>query len=70
MDVRSLSDEERDAILRLGVTESEFEAIRKDTLTQLLSLGILYKKASDGHLDFTDLGEEIHEALSKGEHRG
>ena len=59
-----LTTEQRDALLKLGDTESEAEVISIDVLQQLLKLGLVYKRESDGHLDLTDLGESVYDELS------
>ena len=57
-----LSAEEKDAILRLG-SDSDFEMLPIQLIEQLLSKGVLYRRASDGHLDFTDHGEAMYREL-------
>ena len=58
----SLTDDEKDVILRLG-RESNFEFVSQQIIDQLLTKGILYHRPSDNHLDFTNFGEEVLEAL-------
>ena len=60
-----LSDAERDAILRLG-SESDHEIIHQAILDQLVAKGVLHFRASDGNLDFTDVGESILDDLNDG----
>ena len=62
MDV-SLTDAQRDAMIRLGDPESVSEAISLDVLNELLALGLLHKRPSEGNLDFTGLGEAVYDQL-------
>ena len=59
----TLTDAQRDAMMRLGDPESAFEAIPIDVLNELLALGLLHKRPSDGNLDLTQLGEAVYEQL-------
>ena len=59
-----LSAEEKDAILRLG-KDSDIEVIKLELLQALVNKGILYHRPSDGHIDFTELGEATFDQLSK-----
>ena len=63
MDVQQLTDEQRDAMIRLGDPESVAEAISVDVINELLALDLLHKRPSDGNLDFTDLGEAVYDEL-------
>lgn len=58
-----LTDQQRDAMILLGDPESVAEAISIDVLNELLTLGLLHKRPSDGNLDFTDLGEAVYDEL-------
>ena len=59
-----LTEEQRDAMLKFGDTESDVEIMSVDVVQQLMKLGLVYKRASDGHLDFTDLGESVYDELT------
>jgi len=65
--MKNLSKEQREAILKLGNPESTVEAISIETLEQLIGLGYVYKRGSDGHLDFTELGESVYDQLKQQE---
>ena len=59
-----LTVDQRDAMLKLGDTESDVEIVSVEILQQLTNLGLVCKRASDGHLDFTDLGESAYDDLA------
>ena len=59
-----LSEEQRDAMVKLGDTESEVETLTIEVVQQLINLGLVCKRASDGHLDFTDFGESVYDELT------
>ena len=61
-----LTEEQRDAMLKLGDPEIEAAIMSIDVIEQLIQLGLVYKRASDGHLDFTDLGESVYDELTIG----
>ena len=58
-----LTQEQRDLMLNLGDSEPVPEAIPTEVLQQLIDLGLAYKRQSDGHFDFTDLGESVYDGL-------
>ncbi len=60
-----LTEEQRDAVLKFGDTESDVEIMSVEMVQQLTNLGLIYKRASDGHFDFTDLGESVHDDLAR-----
>ena len=60
---KQLTDDQREAMIRFGDPESVAEAISIEVLNQLLALGMLHKRPSDGNLDFTDLGEAVYDKL-------
>lgn len=59
----NLTDKQKEAILKLG-SSSENEDVHLDILGELLNLGLLYRR-SDGNFDFTEVGEQIHDQLTK-----
>ena len=59
-----LSEEQRDAMLKFCDTESDIEFMSVEVVQQLMNLGLVYKRASDGHFDFTDLGESAYDDLT------
>lgn len=58
-----LSDKQREVMFQLGDTESVHEVVPMELLQQLIQLGLLHHRSSDGNLDFTDLGEEVYDKL-------
>ena len=65
--MKNLSKEQREAILKLGNTESTVEAISMEILEQLIGLGYVYKRGSGGHLDFTEVGKSVYDQLKQQE---
>ena len=65
--MKNLSKEQREAILKFGNPESTVEAISIETLEQLIGLRYVYKRSSDGHLDFTELGKSVYDQLKQQE---
>ncbi len=63
----NLCVEQREAILKLGNTESVAEVISEKALRELVDLGIVHRRESDGNLDLTDLGESVYGQLSREE---
>jgi hypothetical protein len=61
-----LSDKQRVVLLQLGDTKSVHEVVPIAILHELVQLGLVYKRNSDGNLDFTDLGEVVHDQLVGG----
>jgi hypothetical protein len=59
-----LTEKQRAAVLRFGDPESDPEVIAVEVLEELMSLGLVHKRSSDGKLDFTDLGESVYDELS------
>ncbi len=58
----NLTDEQITAVLNLGSKDLDPAAIPEDFLADLVQLGIVDRR-TDGTIDFTDLGEKIHDAL-------
>ena len=63
MNSMELTEEQRDAMLKLGDT-SAAQIILLEVLEQLTELGLVYERDSDGHIDFTDVGELVYEQLT------
>lgn len=58
-----LTEQQRELMLKLGNTESVLEAAPIEVLEELIKLGLVYERASDGHLDFTELGESVYDQI-------
>ncbi len=58
----NLTDEQITAVLDLGSKDLDPATIPEDAFAELVRLGIVERR-SDGTIDFTDLGEKIHDAL-------
>jgi hypothetical protein len=58
----NLTDRQRDALLRLGNTDTEFETLTTEVLGELLTLGVLYRRA-DGNLDLSVAGQRLYQQL-------
>jgi hypothetical protein len=58
----NLSDSHREAILQLGNTPSGDDFLMTDVIEELLSLGLVYWRATD-NLDFTPVGERVFKEL-------
>lgn len=65
--MKALSEEQRKAMLKLGKTESVVEAVSMEIWHQLIGLGLVYKRDSDGYFDFTELGESVYDQLKQEE---
>lgn len=63
MQLPELTTEQIDAILRIGDPDSVAEAIHNDVINELMKIGILYQR-SDGHFDFTELGDLAYKTLA------
>ncbi len=57
-----LTDEQIAAVLDLGSKDLDRATIPEDAFAELVRLGIV-DRLPDGTIDFTDLGEKIHDAL-------
>ena len=58
-----LTNEQREVILQLGNPDSVLEAIPLEVMKELLDRGLVCKR-SDGRIDFTELGEQVHESIA------
>ncbi len=58
----NLTDEQITAVLDLGSKDLDPAAIREDVLADLVQLGVVDRR-TDGTIDFTDVGEQIYDAL-------
>jgi hypothetical protein len=58
----NLSDSHREAILQLGNTASGDDFLMTEVIEELLSLGLVYWRATD-NLDFTPVGERVFKEL-------
>ena len=59
----NLSDKHVKALLQVGDTESDIEAVPAEVITELIGLGLLCKLA-DGQINFTDLGGAVYDELA------
>jgi hypothetical protein len=59
-----LTKEQEAVMLQLGDTESDHEIVSSEVVDKLVGLGFLFRP-EEGHLDFTDAGEEIYDSLVK-----
>ena len=59
-----LTEQQRELMLKLGNTESVLEAAPIEVLEELLKLGLVYKRPSDGHFDFTEFGESVYDQIA------
>jgi hypothetical protein len=59
----NFTEEQVEAMLRLGITESDFEVVQPDMLQQLIRLGLVYHRDSTT-IDFTEVGEAVYDELA------
>lgn len=60
-----LTEEQKDAILELGSTESIAKVMSTEIIQQLIDLNLVFTRASDRCLDLTDLGESVYDELTR-----
>lgn len=58
-----ITDEQREAMLQLGDTESTMEMIPQEVIDELIAINLVYKRGPK-HIDFTDAGELLYEKLA------
>lgn len=58
-----LTQEQQEALRKLGDPESELEVLPIQVLDELTALRLVYKRA-DGHLDFTEAGHAMYDRLA------
>ena len=63
--MKGLSETQREAVLKLGNTESAIETISRKVLQELIDFGLVYKRESDGNFDFAELGECVCDELKE-----
>ena len=59
-----VTDQQRDALLQIGDTESVAEEVPQGVLEELLVLGFLHYRPTDEVLDFTEIGERVYDELA------
>jgi hypothetical protein len=59
----NLTEEQVEALLKLGSPESDLEVVHPGMLQQLITLGLVYRRDSKT-IDFTDVGEAVYDELA------